>query len=185
MTICCGSGRTATRRRHVAFDLAKKYGAGEDAVEVSRLALSLEFNRQLNRQIYNVCRDATIEFTDLSKLDGLLSDLLRQPNLTVLTISFDTSKQEQHEAAALKQAVGDARQKAEILATLHEMKLGKPTDIKIDDQSDRPFVTSVVPVVGENKGHLTRYSPALVERPLPRARRSHWPRPQLPFTSSP
>ena len=132
-----------------ALDLAKKNGVSEDGIEVSRLDLSLDFNKQLNRQIYQVRRDATIKLADLAKLDSLLSDLLRQPNLTVVKITFDTSKQRQHELAALSQAVVNAREQAEFLANLHGFKLGKASDIRIDSESEQPFVTSVVPVVGQ------------------------------------
>ena len=134
-----------------ALDIAKKNGAPADQVEISRLDLSLDFNKQLNRQIYQVRRDATIKLNDLAKLDSLLSDLLHEPNLTVVKISFDTSREESHQLEALSLAVANARQQGEFLANLHGFKLGKAADIRIDAESEQPFVTSVMPVVGDNQ----------------------------------
>ena len=79
-----------------------------------------------------------------------MADLLKEPSLTVVKISFDTSKQRKNELDALSKAVADAREQAEFLAMLHGYKLGKATDIRIDNESEQPFVTSVIPVVGRN-----------------------------------
>jgi hypothetical protein len=149
-----------------ALDIAKKNGAPADQVEISRLDLSLDFNKHLNRQIYQVRRDATIKLNDLAKLDSLLSDLLHEPNLTVVKISFDTSRQESHQLEALSLAVANAKQQGEFLANLHGFKLGKAADIRIDAESEQPFVTSVVPVVGEDERPTeSRFVGRPVQRP--------------------
>ena len=64
MTICFASGRAATKRRETPSKLQRNGAAGDNVV-ISRVDLSLDFNKQLNRQIYQVGRDATIKLSDL------------------------------------------------------------------------------------------------------------------------
>jgi len=126
----------------------KKHGVEEKGFAVSRLELSLDFNQQLKRQIYTVERDVTISMSDLSRLDAVLSDLLKETNAKVAGVTYATSKSRQYELQALKSAVADAQERAKLLAELHDLKLGKAQDIRVVNQGFRPFVTSVTPVVG-------------------------------------
>ncbi len=128
--------------------IAKKHGVDDDGFDVSRLDLSLDYNEQLRRQIYQVERDVTLTLGDLTKLDAILSDLLGERNLKVVGINFVTSKIRQHEFEALTRAVTDAKEKGTHLAQLNGFKLGKAREIHVISESQRPFVTSVVPVVG-------------------------------------
>lgn len=128
--------------------LAEKHGIKEDGFEVSRLELSLDYNEQLRRQIYQVERDVTLTLGDLTKLDAVLSDLLRERNLKVVGINFVTSKVRQHEFEALSRAVADAKEKGAHLAKLSGFELGSAREIRVISESHRPFVTSVIPVVG-------------------------------------
>ena len=146
---------------------AKKYGAKEDGFRVSRMELHLEYNEQLRRQIYNLERDVAVELGDLSKFDHLLLDLLHEPNLKVKDISFSTANARQLESDALKKAVADARDKAQFLAGLNGLKLGKARDIRVQAESQTPFVISVIPVVGSSKKKAPQRSDARHSSPLP------------------
>jgi uncharacterized protein YggE len=126
----------------------KKHGVEDKGFVVSRLELSLDFNEQLKRQIYTVERDVTISLSDLSRLDAVLSDLLKETSTKVAGVSYATSKSRQYELQALRGAAADAQERAKLLAELHDLKLGKAQDIRVVNQACRPFVTSVVPVVG-------------------------------------
>ncbi len=147
--------QSSDKTAQAIVDFAKQAGADNDAFQVSRLDLSLDFSKQLNRQIYRVSRDATVKLTDFSKLDGLLADLLKQQNLTVNKITFDTTDGKKLSMQALSEAITDARKKAELLATQGGGKLGRPINIHIDEDSQRPFVTSVIPTVGSNEDPAT------------------------------
>lgn len=126
----------------------KKQGVDAKAFAVSRLELSLDFNQQLKRQIYKVERDVTISLLELNRLDAVLSDLLKESSIKVSGISYATTKAREFEKKALQNAVTNAQEQARLLAELHGLKLGKAVNINVVDQSFRPFVTSVVPVVG-------------------------------------
>lgn len=130
------------------LDFCKKHGVDAKGFDVSRLELSLDFNQQLKRQIYQVERDVTIHLSDISKLDAVLSELLKQENAKVGGITYATTKERENELLALKNAVADAQEKAKLLADLHRLGLGKAQDIRVINQGFRPFVTSVIPVVG-------------------------------------
>jgi uncharacterized protein YggE len=134
-------------------DDAKKYGADEKCVRVSHTQLKLEYNEQLRRQIYNLDRDVAVELSDLTKLDHLLLDLLREPNVKVKNITFSASNPRQYESEAMKRAVADAREKAQHLAALNGLKLGKARDIRVQSEGQTPFVISVIPVVGSAHKH--------------------------------
>ena len=136
--------------------LAKEHGVGDDGFEVSRLELSLDYNQQLQRQIYQVERDATLRLDDLAQLDALLSDLLQERNLTIVGINFVTSKARQHGFEARSGAATDAREKAAHLAELNGFKLGKAREIRVVSESQSPFVISVTPVVGSAEASKPR-----------------------------
>ena len=140
--------QNSDKEAHTILTIAKKHGVDDNGFEVSRLELSLSYNDQLRRQIYQVERDITLRLADLAKLDALLSDLLRERNLSVSGINFGTSKARQHEFEARSRAVSDAKEKAAHLAELNGFKLGKAIDIHVIGENFRPFVTSVIPAVG-------------------------------------
>lgn len=125
-------------------DACKKQGVDAKAFVVSRLELSLDFNQQLKRQIYKVERDVTISLLELNRLDAVLADLLKESSIKVSGISYATTKAREFE----KKALTNAQEQARLLAELHGLKLGKAVNINVVDQSFRPFVTSVVPIVG-------------------------------------
>lgn len=135
---------------------AKKHAIDASGFEVSRLDLSLDFNEQLRRQIYEVERDITLRLNDLTKLDALLSDLLQERNLKVVGINFVTSKGRQHEFEARRRAVADAMEKATNLAELNGFQLGDARDIRVISESQDPFITSITPVVGAAEPRVPR-----------------------------
>lgn len=147
------------------FRLAAKYGIDQNGHEVTRLQVTFDFNEQLRRRIYRVERDVTLRLADLAKLDGVLSDLLGVGNLKIEGVEFVTSKSPQHESEARAQAVADAKEKAKQLAELNGLKLGKARNIQVVTEHQRPFVTSVIPVVASAGGHSTRRESGSPARP--------------------
>ena len=161
------------------LSLAKKHGVSEDRFEVSRLELSLGYNEQLRRRIYQVERDVSVTLHELSKLDGLLSDLLGVPNSKISGITFGSSKARQHRLDALRRAVADAQEKARLLASLNELALGKARDISIEEESQSPFVISLIPSVGAANKRTQRSAGRQIEE-VPRERRKSGRKETLP-----
>lgn len=131
------------------LELAKKHGVKEGAFQVSELKLGLSYNDELRRQIYHIERSLQLRLSELANLNALLADLLKQPDASVGEIQFDSSKADKHRRAALEKAVERARTKATLLAGAVDLKLGKAVSLVTTDESYRPFVTSVVPVVAK------------------------------------
>lgn len=150
------------------LSLAKKHGVTEDGFNVSRLELSLGYNEQLRRRIYHVERDVSVTLHELTRLDGLLSDLLGVPDSKINDITFGSTKARQHGLDALRQAVADAQEKAKLLASLNELVLGKARDISIDAFHQSPFVISVIPVVGAIDGRTQRSTAGAPNEAKPR-----------------
>jgi uncharacterized protein YggE len=164
------------KQARTVLELARKHAAAS-RFEVSRLDLTLDYNKQLRRQIYQVERDVAITLNDLTKLDALLSDLLQQPNCQIVGITFGTSRARNHQFEARRRAVTDAKEKAAYLAELNGLKLGKARTIHAIHEVEAPFVTSVFPVVGaaDVPSHY-RGGPLWADaEPAPRQVREHTP----------
>lgn len=142
---------TSDKQLQGLMELAKKHGVEVDDFKVSKLDLSLSYNEELKRSIFHVKRVLTVRLGTLEHLNVLLAELLKQPDTSVGQVSFECSKREELENEARERAVKDARKTAQHLATAADQKLGPAKHIQIDSESQRPFVTSVVPVVGQHK----------------------------------
>ncbi|MCI0357195.1 MAG: SIMPL domain-containing protein [Planctomycetaceae bacterium] len=131
------------------LDLAQKQGAKPGDYDVSSLKLELSFNEQLKRQVYEVQRELSVKLGVLANLNPLLADLLKLSDIRIGSITFGSSKSRDYEMEARRRAVADAKETAAHLAMLAELKLGKARQISAFNQAIRPFVTSVIPVVGQ------------------------------------
>ncbi len=129
---------------------------------------SFTYNDQLRRRIYKVKRDLTIQLDDLSKLEPLLTDLLKEENLKVGDISFVASNTKRYEIEARRLAVADARARAEHLAELNGLTVDKAIDIRMVQEYNNPFVTSCVPVVGSTQPRMPQDNDMPVFRLAPK-----------------
>jgi uncharacterized protein YggE len=155
------------------LDLAQKHGVKPADFAVSSLKLQLSFNDQLKRQFYHVERSMSVKLGVLANLNALLADLLKQRDTAVGEIRFGASRAKAHELEARRLAVADASDTAAKLAELAGLKLGKALRIEAVSEVQRPFVTSVIPVVGKADPFTDpvsrRGNPVLVQSALPAA----------------
>ncbi len=136
------------KQARAVLDLAKEHGATAKQFDVNRLDLKLRFSNELRRYIYEVERDVAVTLSDLSRVDSLLSLLLNEPGVKIKGIRFGSGRARESQIEARRRAVTDATETAAHLAELTGLKLGKPTSIQLTGQSQTPFATSVIPVVG-------------------------------------
>jgi uncharacterized protein YggE len=143
------------------LDVAKKHGSKPGDYEMSSLSLELSFNEQLKRQVYKVQREMSVKLGVLANLNPLLADLLKLPEMRIKSIAFGSSKARDHEREARRRAMADAQDTAVHLAELAGLKLGKAHQIATFTEGQRPFVTSVIPVVGKAGffGHEPEHGP--------------------------
>lgn len=136
------------KQARTVLDLAKEHGASSEQFDVNRLDLKLRFSNELRRYIYEVERDVAVTLSDLSRVDSLLSHLLNEPGVKIKGIQFGSGRARESQIEARRRAVAEATETAAHLAELTGLKLGKPTSIRLTGQSQRPFATSVIPVIG-------------------------------------
>ena len=101
-----------------------------------------------------------MKLKEIAKFDALLAAALKRGGFNITGIVFGTSKGQELEADARRRAVAAARTKAEQLAELNGLKLGMARVISEDRFTQRPFVTSVVPVVGMRSPRRPSNTPA-------------------------
>jgi uncharacterized protein YggE len=128
--------------------LGEAHGIQPGDFRVTELKISYGFDETRGRFFYRVDRVARMTLKDITKFDTWLAAALKRGGFNISGIVFGTSRGEQLEAEARRRAVAAARAKAQQLADLNGLKLGLARVISEDQFSQRPFVTTVVPVVG-------------------------------------
>ena len=131
------------------MEMAAKHGVADGDFTVSDLKMSLSFNEELKRHIFHVERTTQVTLKKLAGLNPLLAELLKQPDMTIGDITFNSSQAEQLAKQARQKAIAHAKAMAGDLADATGVKLGKPLSARFESNSQRPFVTSVLPVVGQ------------------------------------
>jgi uncharacterized protein YggE len=128
--------------------LGEAHGLQPGDFRVTQLKISYGFDENRGRFFYRVDRTATMTLKDITKFDAWLAAALKRGGFSISGIVFGTSKGEELQAEARRRAVAAAQAKATQLADLSGLKLGLARVISEDQFSQRPFVTTVVPVVG-------------------------------------
>lgn len=133
---------------------AQKHGVAETDFKVNDLSIAIGYSNELRRNLYTITRDVSIDFNEMDKLNGLLADLLEIKNTKVRSINFRASDEKKAEFKARQIAMKLAKEKAQQLAELADLKLGRAVSIEVLSEQNTPFVTSVEPFVGSNGGGL-------------------------------
>lgn len=131
------------------LELGQTHGVAPEDFRVTKLKISYGFNEERRRFYYRVDRDAEMTLKDIAKFDALLAAALKRGGFNITGIVFGTSKGAELESEARRHAVAAARARAAELAQLNGLELGAARAIRDDEFSQRPFVTSVMPVVGD------------------------------------
>ena len=128
------------------IELAKKHGVKVETLKVGRMGLALTNDSQLKRPIYHVDRTIELRLSNLGNLNPLLIDLLKQPDTQVNSIVFTTNREKDYEKEARSKAMADAREKAQQLAELSQLRLGKARRITTIAEAPRSFAASMAPL---------------------------------------
>ena len=133
------------------LELGQQHGVEPKDFRVTELKISYGFDEERRRFFYRVDRSASMTLKDIAKFDALLAAALKRGGFNITGIAFGTSTWKHLMSEARRQAVAEARAKAAELAELNGLKLGLVRTIDEDQFSQRPFVTSVLPVVGARR----------------------------------
>jgi hypothetical protein len=129
--------------------LGEAHGVRPEDFHVKSLKISYGYNEERRRFFYEVDRSAQMTLNDIGRFDALLAAALKRGGFNITGIQFSTSRGEELRSEARRRAVAAARDRASEMAALNGLELGKAIAIRSSGMTQRPFVTSVLPVVGQ------------------------------------
>jgi uncharacterized protein YggE len=127
------------------LELGEKYGVRPADFRVTRSNIAYGFDEPRGRFFYRITRNAQITLNDVNRFDEFLAAAIKQGGFNIDDIDFETSQEEKLEAEARSKAMAAARDKAEQLAKLAGLKLGKARRIVEENVSQVDFSFSVSP----------------------------------------
>jgi uncharacterized protein YggE len=127
------------------LELGAKFGVRPGDFRVTRSNVAYGFDEERGRFFYRIRRNARITLSDINRFDEFLAEAIKQGGFNIDDIDFETSREQDLEAEARRNAVAAARDKAQQLAKLAGLQLGKPRRIVEEGVSQVDFSFSVVP----------------------------------------
>lgn len=144
--------RAANDKRATAIaGAAAEQGIQAEHLQTASFDIAAQFDKEQGVMRYRVVRTIVVSVREIPKFEPTLAALIKLGGFKIGAISLEHSQLPQHQAEARRRAYADARQKATQLAELDGLKLGKAWRVVVDevDLERTPFVTSVIPVVGD------------------------------------
>lgn len=111
----------------------KKFGILSNDVQTTNVSLHKSYDYEKKKHNYQASQSITITLKELKKYDELMMGLVDNGINNISNVEFKSSKIEEHKVTARKQAILDAKKKAEDFATDLNQKVGKA--IVITDNS--------------------------------------------------
>jgi uncharacterized protein YggE len=132
-------------------DSLKDNGVEDKDIQTTRFSIMPVFDYPDGRQVlrgFEVSNFVTAKVRDIDGLDGVLDDAAAAggDQVQIQNIRFDIDDPSQLEAEAREEAVGEARDKAETLADLSNVELGKP--VSISESTSAPPVPAALDLYG-------------------------------------
>lgn len=124
----------------------KKYNLPKEDVQTKRISLNPVYDYEKKKYSYNATQTIEILLKDLNKYDALTESLIDAGVNRISNVEFRSSKVEQLKSEARKQAMLDAKKKAEDYVSVLGQKVGKALTI-----SDNTQVYYPQPVMYEMK----------------------------------
>ncbi|MBN8565765.1 MAG: SIMPL domain-containing protein [Flavobacteriales bacterium] len=111
----------------------KKFGILSNDVQTTNVSLHKSYDYEKKKHHYQASQSISITLKDIKKYDELMMGLVDNGINNISNVEFKSSKIEEHKVTARKQAILDAKKKAEDFATALNQKVGKA--IVITDNS--------------------------------------------------
>ncbi|RXR32517.1 DUF541 domain-containing protein [Flavobacterium piscinae] len=111
----------------------KKFGIPTSDFQTTNVSLYKSYDYEKKKHNFQASQSITITLKDIKKYDELMMGLVDTGINNITGVEFKSSKIEEHKVTARKQAVLDAKKKAEDFATALNQKVGKA--ILITDNS--------------------------------------------------
>ncbi|MFY7741215.1 MAG: SIMPL domain-containing protein [Flavobacterium sp.] len=111
----------------------KKFGIPSTDMQTTNVSLHKSYDYEKKKHNFQASQSITITLKELKKYDELMMGLVDNGINNISNVEFKSSKIEEHKVTARKQAILDAKKKAEDFATALNQKVGKA--IVITDNS--------------------------------------------------
>lgn len=112
----------------------KPYKLPKEDVQTKRISLNPQFDYQKKKYTYNATQTIEILLKDLNQYDKLMESLVDAGINRISGVEFKSSKIEQHKSEARKQAMADAKMKANDYVSVLNQKVGKALNISDNSQ---------------------------------------------------
>ncbi len=112
----------------------KKFGIAGSDFQTTNVSLYKSYDYEKKKHNYQASQSITITLKDIKKYDELMMGLVDTGINTINGVEFKSSKLEEHKVTARKQAVLDAKKKAEDFASALNQKVGKAVMITDNSQ---------------------------------------------------
>jgi uncharacterized protein len=111
----------------------KKFGIPTSDFQTTNVSLYKSYDYEKKKHNFQASQSLTITLKDIKKYDELMMGLVETGINSINGVEFKSSKLEEHKVASRKQAVLDAKKKAEDFVSVLNQKVGKA--ILITDNS--------------------------------------------------
>ncbi len=112
----------------------RKSNIPKQDVQTKRISLNPQFDYAKKKYHYNATQTIEIFLKDLSLYDKLMEDMVDAGINRITGVEFKSSKIEQHKSEARKQAIMEAKKKAEDYVSVLNQKVGKALNISDNTQ---------------------------------------------------
>lgn len=122
--------------------LAKRYGVADADTQTDYINVSPRYRGDNDARTllgYTVRKDLVVTLRDVTRAEGLLSELLDSGITRINTVSFRSSQMRKYRDQARDMAMRAAREKATALAAAVGQKIGKAYSIEEDAATPRPY----------------------------------------------
>ena len=112
----------------------KRHNLPKEDVQTKRISLNPVYDWEKKKYSYNATQTIEILLKDLNKYDGLMESLVDAGINRISNVEFRSSKIEQHKTEARKQAMLEAKKKADDYVSVIGQKVGKALNISDNTQ---------------------------------------------------
>lgn len=133
----------------------KKHKIAKTDFQTQRVTLYKTYDYKTKKQIYQANQTLKIDLKDLSKYDALMMDLVESGINNISGVNFKSSKIKELESQARREAILDAKKKAEDYVSVLNQKVGKAISISDNSRTNYPqpvFKTYAMAADSESAG---------------------------------
>jgi len=112
----------------------KRSNLPKEDVQTRRISLNPQYDYDKKKYNYNATQSIDILLKDLNVYDGLIESLVDAGINGISNVEFRSSKLEQHKSEARKEAMNDAKRKAQDYVSVLNQKVGKAYTISDNTQ---------------------------------------------------